>query len=103
VESYGGKSNYSKRLKVIHTDNGEFTSHEFEAYLYAEGVCHELTIPKSPEQIGVAECMNQIQDEAVRSMSHANLPHRFWGKALSTVAYLQKRSPPKAVCEMTPL
>lgn len=47
-------------LKAIRTDNGgEFTSKEFEAYLTAEGVCHELTTPKTPEQNGVAERMNR--------------------------------------------
>ena len=93
-----------KRLKAIHTDNGgEFISSEFEAHLCAEGVCHELTIPKNPEQNGVAERMNRTLVETVRSMlSHANLPHKFWGEALSTVAYLRNRSPTKAVNEMTP-
>ena len=48
-----------KRLKVINTDNGgEYTSREFETYLKAEGVRHELTIPKNPEQNGVAERIN---------------------------------------------
>ena len=35
-------------------------------------------------------------------LSHANLPHKFWGEALSTVAYLRNRGPTKAVNEMTP-
>ena len=93
-----------KRLKAIRTDNGgEFTSSEFEAHLRTEGVCHELTIPKNPEQNGVAERMNRTLVETVRSMlSHANLPHRFWAEALSTAAYLRNRSPTKAVNGMTP-
>ena len=38
-----------QKLKAICTDNGgEFTSSEFEAHLQAEGVKHELTIPKNP-------------------------------------------------------
>ena len=94
----------SKRLKAICTDNGgEFTSSEFEAHLCAEGVSHELIIPKNPEQNGVAERMNRTLVETVRSMlSHANLPHKFWGEALSMAAYLRNRSPTKAVNEMTP-
>ena len=93
-----------KRLKIIRTDNGEeFTSGEFKAHLRAEGVCHEVTIPKNPEQNGVAERMNRTLVETVRSMlSHANLPHRFWGEALSTAAYLRNRSPTKAVDGITP-
>ena len=39
-----------KKLKALHTGNGgEYTSKEFQAYLTDEGVCHELTIPKTPE------------------------------------------------------
>ena len=93
-----------KRLKVIRTDNGgEFTSSEFEAHLCAEGVRHDLAILKNPEQNGVAERMNRTLVETVRSMlSHANLPHRFWGEALSTAAYLRNRRPTKATNEMTP-
>ena len=47
-----------QKLKALRTDNrGEFTSTEFEAHLKAEGIKHELTVPKNPEQNGVAERM----------------------------------------------
>ena len=40
------------KLKTLRTDNGgEFTSTEFENYLKTEGVKHELTVPKTPEQL----------------------------------------------------
>ena len=93
-----------KKLKAIRTDNGgEFTSNEFEVYLRAEGVRHELIIPKNPQQNGVAEHMNRTLVETVRSMlCHANLPHNFWAEALSTATYLRNRSPTKAETEMTP-
>ena len=68
-----------KNQKALRTDNGgEFTSSKFEAYLKSEGVRHELTIPKTPEQNGVAERMNRTLVEATRSMlSNANLPPNF--------------------------
>ena len=93
-----------RKLKTLRTDNGgEFTSREFDAYLKAEGVRHELTVPKTPEQNGVAERMNRTLMEAVRSMlSGAKLPHKFWAEALSTATYLLNRSPTKAVKGMTP-
>ena len=91
-------------LKVLRTDNGgEYTSKEFESYLKSEGVRHELTVPKTPEQNGVAERQNRTLVEAVRSMLiDANLPHKFWAEALSTAVYLRNRSPAKAVKDMTP-
>ena len=93
-----------RKLKVFRTDNGgEYTSKEFEGYLMTEGVRHELTIPKTPEQNGVAERMNRTLVEATRAMLvGANLPHRFWAEALSTATYLRNRSPTKAVCGKTP-
>lgn len=47
------------KLKVLRTDNsGEFTSTKFEEFLKSEGIHHECTIPKTPEQNGVAERLN---------------------------------------------
>ena len=38
-----------KRLKILCTDNGvEYVSNKFESYLKAEGIRHELTVPKIP-------------------------------------------------------
>ena len=48
------------KLKTLRTDNGgEYSSTEFADYLRSEGVRHERTIPKTPEQNGVAERMNR--------------------------------------------
>jgi len=47
-------------MKVLRSDNrGEYTSIEFKAYLVGEGIEHQLSIPRRPEQNGVAERMNQ--------------------------------------------
>ena len=91
-------------VKVLHTDNGgEFTSDEFEKYLKKEGIKHELTIPKCPEQNGVAERFNRTLVEMVRSMlADSELPKSFWAEALATAAYLRNRSPTKSVEGKTP-
>ena len=58
-----------RKLKALHTDNREeYTSKEFETYLKTEGIRHELTVPKNPEQNGVAERMNRTLIEFVHSM-----------------------------------
>ena len=92
------------KVKILRTDNGgEFTSTEFKRYLKGEGIRHELTIPKTPQQNGVAERMNRTLLETVRSMLlGANMPQRFWAEALSTAVYLRNCSPTKAVSNMTP-
>lgn len=98
------KKSTGRKLKVLCTDNGgEYTSTEFERYLRSEGVRHELAVPKTPEQNGVAERMNRTVVETVQSMlADAKLPSKFWAEALSTAVYLRNRSPTKAVDRMTP-
>ena len=79
------------RLKILRTDNGdEYTSNEFSSYLKVEGIRHEFTIPKTPEQNGVAERLNRTLVESVRSvLIDGQLPHKFWAEALSTAVFLR--------------
>lgn len=93
-----------KMLKTLRTDNGgEYTSTQFEQFLEKEGIRHETTIPKTPQQNGVAERLNRTLVESARSMLlDANLPKRFWAEAVSTAVYLKNRCPTKAVPGMTP-
>ena len=49
-----------EKIKTLCSDNGgEYTSKEFEDYLKKNGIRHERTVPKTPEQNGVAERMNR--------------------------------------------
>ena len=49
-----------KKVVTLRTDNGgEYTLPQFEKYLKAEGIEHELTVPKTPQQNGVAERLNR--------------------------------------------
>jgi len=99
VEKQSGKS-----VKILRTDNGgEYKSKTFANFLSAEGIRHEYTVPKTPEQNGVSERMNRTLVEAVRSMlSHSELPDKFWAEALSTAVYLRNRSLTRALCNITP-
>lgn len=93
-----------RKLKVLRSDNGgEYMATHFQEYLKSEGVRHELTVPKTPQQNGVAERLNRTLVEMVRTMLiESNLDQRFWGETLSTAVYLRNRSPTKAVIGMTP-
>jgi len=86
-------------VRTLHTNNGsEFTSAEFEKYLKKEGIKHELTISKCPEQNGVAERLNRTLVEMVRSMfADSMLFKSFWAEALATAVYLQNCSLIRAV------
>jgi len=95
---------YETKVKIIRSDNGgEYTSAEFESFLLNEGIVHEKTIPRTPEQNGVAERKNRTIFEAVRSMlSQSGLPKSFWGEAVSTANYVINRSPSAALSNITP-
>ena len=85
VESSSGKVYRQKAENSVSAD--------FEKCLKKKGVRHDLTIPNTPEQNGVAERMNRTLVEAGRSMlADSRLPHRFWTEALSTAVYLRNRS-----------
>ena len=61
-----------RKLKVLRSDNGgEYTSEEFSKFLKSEGISHELTVPKSPEQNGVAERLN-------RTLSPDDTIYAYW-------------------------
>ena len=71
---------------------------QFEKYLKDEGIRHELTVPKTPQQNGVAEHLNRMLVEMARSMLlDSKLPKKFWGEAISTAVYLKNRSPVKVL------
>ncbi len=93
---------YGQKVKVLRTDNGgEYKSGKFKAFLKKEGIRHEFTVPKTPEQNGLAERMNRTLVEMVRSTLY-NMRKDFWAEALSTAAYIRNRSPTSAIPDMTP-
>ena len=60
-------------------------------------------VPYTSEQNEVVEGKNRSIVEAAIAMLHdQSLPFFLWAKACSTVVYLQKRSPHRAVGNMTP-
>ena len=92
-------------VKTLRSDNGgEYLSSEFIDFLKKEGVRHELTIPYTPEQNGVAERMNRTLVESSRAMLRdAKLPKKFWAETVSTAVYIRNRCPTKAVRGQTPM
>ena len=92
------------KLKCLKSDNGgEYTSRGFGQFCKQRGITHELTVPRNPQQNGIAERMNRTLFEAARSMlCYAKLPLRFWADAVNTAAYLRNRSPTTALNGHTP-
>lgn len=62
-------------------------------YLKGQHIHHEMTVPHTHQQNGVAERKNRTLIEAARCMlSHAKLPKMYWAKAVST-SVLKKETP----------
>ena len=94
----------NRKLKALRTDNGgEYTSNKFEKYLRDEEIRHEKTVPKMPEQNGVAERLNRTLVESARCMLlDAKFSKHYWAEAVSTPVYLKNCCPTKSVQGKTP-
>nr|GEX78265.1 hypothetical protein [Tanacetum cinerariifolium] len=82
------------QVRVVRTDKGtEFLNHTLYAYLAAEGIQHQTSVARTPEQNGVVERRNRTLVEAARTMlSAAKVPLFFWAEAIATACFTQNRS-----------
>ena len=92
-----------KKIKAMRSDSGgEYTSKAFNNYLQMKGIQRQFTIPRNPEQSGVAECMYRTLQETVRSMIlGAGLIYEFWAEAILSAAILKHSSPTTAINGVT--
>ena len=93
-----------KKIKIFRSDNGgEYNSREFNDFLVSKGTGKRRSIPRTPQQNGIAERMNRTIQESARSMLHdAELPYTFWRAAVATTVILRNRSPIVSVENVTP-
>ena len=83
-----------KKLKCVRSDNGGEYIGPFDQYCRTQGIRHQMTVKKTPQQNGVAERMNRTMVERMRCMlSHAKLPRSFWAEAMRTTVDLINLSP----------
>ena len=80
----------SLKVKYLRSDNGgEYIDGGFSEYCAAQGIRMEKTIPRTPQQNGVADCMNRTLNEHARSMRlHVGLLKIFCADVVSTIACL---------------
>ncbi|KFD66912.1 hypothetical protein M514_20778 [Trichuris suis] len=101
IKNYIAKmgNRFSRKPMIFRSDNGrEHVTKSLETHFKLQGIEHQLTIPYTPQQNGVAERKNRFLAEMVRCMlSDARLPIRFWGEAVLTAAYLQNRLPSRSI------
>ena len=67
------------KVKCLRSDNeGEYIDGGLSEYCAIKGIRMEKTIPGTPQQNGVAECMNRTLNKRARSMRlYVGLPKTF--------------------------
>ncbi|GJV30001.1 retrovirus-related pol polyprotein from transposon TNT 1-94 [Tanacetum coccineum] len=78
----------------VRTNRGtKFLNKKLHAYFKEEGIEHQISTPRTPEQNGVIESQNCTLVEAARTMlSASKLPLFFLAEAIATACYTQNRS-----------
>nr|GFA84448.1 integrase, catalytic region, zinc finger, CCHC-type, peptidase aspartic, catalytic [Tanacetum cinerariifolium] len=81
------------QVRIVRTDKGtEFLNQNLHAYFAAEGIHHQTSVSRTPEQNGVVERRNRTLVEAARTMlSAAKVPLFFWAEAITTACFTQNR------------
>lgn len=84
-----------KKSQSLRTDNGlEYCNKRFDDFCKGMGILRHKTCSYTPQQSIVAERLNQMILEKVRSLlSETRLSASFWAEASSTVVYMINRTP----------
>ncbi|GKC73707.1 retrovirus-related pol polyprotein from transposon TNT 1-94 [Tanacetum coccineum] len=82
------------QVRTVQTDKGtKFLNKTLHAYFSQEGIEHQTSTARTPEQNGIVERRNRTLVEAARTMlSAAKVPLFFWAEAISTACFTQNRS-----------
>ena len=78
----------------IRTDHGgEFDNQLFEDYCNNQGIDHNFSAPRTPQQNGVVERKNRVLTEMARAMlNDKEMSQVFWADAMSTACYISNRA-----------
>jgi len=94
----------SQCVKYIQSDHGsEFIDSWLQSYLQKKSITHEMTMPHTPQQNGIAKHFNQITHESTLTMlEDAALSHGFWPEVHNYANYVCNHSPTMALTCSTP-
>nr|GEU64283.1 putative ribonuclease H-like domain-containing protein [Tanacetum cinerariifolium] len=89
----GLENQLSLKVKVIRSDNGtEFKNNDLNQFCGMKGIKREFSVPRTPQQKGIAKRKNRTLIEAARTMlADSLLPIPFWAEAVNTACYVQNR------------
>nr|GFA75411.1 hypothetical protein [Tanacetum cinerariifolium] len=81
----------SFKVKIIRCDNGtEFKNSDLNQFCGLKGIKREFSVPRTPQQNGIAERKNRTLIEAARTLlADLLLSIPFWAEAVNTACYVQ--------------
>ena len=90
-------------VKVRSDHGGEFENHYFEKYFKENGIVHNFSCPRTPQQNGFVERKNRTLKEMARTMiNETNMDKHFWAEVVNTSCYIQNRISIRPILEKTP-
>nr|GEV17974.1 hypothetical protein [Tanacetum cinerariifolium] len=86
--------NLQASVIFVRTDRGtQFLNKTLNAFFKEEGIEHQTSTPRTPEQNDVVKRRNRTLVEAARMMlSASKIPLFFWAESIATACYTQNRS-----------
>nr|GEV23248.1 putative ribonuclease H-like domain-containing protein [Tanacetum cinerariifolium] len=89
----GIENQLSLKVKIIISDNGtEFKNYDLNQFCRIKRIKREFSVPRFPQQNGIAERKNKTLIEAARTMlADLLLPISFWAETVNTACYVQNR------------
>nr|GFB56560.1 hypothetical protein [Tanacetum cinerariifolium] len=83
----------SLKVKIIKCDKGtEFKNADLNQFCGLKGIKREFSVPRTPQQNGIAERKNKTLIEAARTLlADSLLPIPFWAEAVNTACYVKNR------------
>src|SRR3954466_14372632 len=92
-----------KIIKVRSDHGGEFENRSFEEFFKENGIAHDFSCPRTPQQNGVVERKNRTLQEMARTMiNETNMAKHFWAEAINTACYIQNRISIRSILNKTP-
>nr|GEV34651.1 hypothetical protein [Tanacetum cinerariifolium] len=89
----GIENQLSLKVKIIRSDNGtQFKNQDLNQFCGMKEIKREFSVPRTPQQNGIAEKKNRTLIEVARTMlADSLLPISFWAEAVNTACYVQNR------------
>ncbi|XP_012155337.1 uncharacterized protein LOC105664634 [Ceratitis capitata] len=93
-----------QKMICLQSDNGrEYCNNDFNQYLADHGILKRLSVPRTPEQNGLAERMNRtLMDMARCLLQKSGLGTSFWSEAVATSCFIRNKCPSSSIQWKTP-